>query len=113
MNEFFESLGKRWLKAAERRGAKIEQPELDEKVAAEILQLARVAAHTKERRFAPLARYMAGIVAERLRVSKGADADAMASFIREVREELVHEAQESSQARRVLSTWQGPVSAHR
>ena len=56
MNEFFESLGKRWRKAAERRGAKIEQPELDEKVAAEILELARVAAHTKERRFAPLPR---------------------------------------------------------
>src|SRR5438093_11609026 len=32
MNEFFESLGKRWTKAAERRGDKIEQHELDAKV---------------------------------------------------------------------------------
>ena len=92
MNEFFDSLGKRLRKAAERRGAKIEQPELDEKVAAEILELARVAAHTKERRFAPLATYMAGIAAERLRLSKGADADDIASLIREVREELEREA---------------------
>ena len=91
MNEFFESLAKRWKNAAERRGAKIEEPKLDEKVAAEILELARVAAHTKERRFAPLASYMAGIAAERLRMSKAAEADDIASFIREVREELERE----------------------
>ena len=91
MNEFFESLAKRWKNAAERLGAKIEEPKLDEKVAAEILELARVAAHTKERRFAPLASYMAGIAAERLRMSKGADADEVASFTREVREELERE----------------------
>ena len=96
MNEFFESLAKRWKNAAERLGAKIEEPKLDEKVAAEILELARVAAHTKERRFAPLASYMAGIAAERLRVSKGADADEVASFIREVREEREHEGPDSS-----------------
>jgi len=91
MNEFFESLAKRWKNAAERRGAKIEEPKLDEKVAAEILELARVAAHTKERRFAPLASYMAGIAAERLRQAKRSDADAIAAFIREVREELERE----------------------
>jgi len=91
MNEFFESLAKRWKNAAERRGAKIEEPKLDEKVAAEILELARVAAHTQERRFAPLASYMAGIAAERLRQAKRSDADAIAAFIREVREELERE----------------------
>ena len=91
MNEFFESLAKRWKNAAERRGAKIEEPKLDEKVAAEILELARVAAHTKERRFAPLASYMAGIAAERLRQAKRSDAEAIAAFIREVREELERE----------------------
>jgi len=88
MNEFFESLAKRWKNAAERLGAKIEEPKLDEKVAAEILELARVAAHTKERRFAPLASYMAGIAAERLRQAKRSDAEAIAAYIREVREEL-------------------------
>jgi uncharacterized protein DUF6457 len=91
MNEFFESLGKRWQKAAERRGAKVEKPELDAKVALELLELARVAAHTKERRFAPLASYTAGIAAERLRSSNGADADAIAAYIREVREEMERE----------------------
>ena len=92
MNEFFESLAARWRKAAERRGANIEEPELDPKVAAEILELARVAAHTKERRFAPLASYMAGVASERLRKAKGADADAVAGYIREVREELERES---------------------
>src|SRR3989440_5740917 len=91
VNEFFESLGRRWRKAAERRGAKIEEPELDAKVALELLELARVAAHTKERRFAPLASYTAGIAAERLRAAKGADADAIAAYVREVREELERE----------------------
>jgi hypothetical protein len=88
MNEFFESLGKMWQEAARRRGANIAEPKLDPSVAAEILELARVAAHTKERRFAPLASYMAGIAAERLRISNGSDADAVAAYIREIREEL-------------------------
>ncbi|HEV8535016.1 MAG TPA: DUF6457 domain-containing protein [Candidatus Limnocylindria bacterium] len=92
MNEFFVSLGKRWRRAAERRGVKIEEPELDAKVALELLELARVAAHTKERRFAPLASYTAGIAAERLRAAKGgADADVIAAYVREVREELERE----------------------
>ena len=92
MNEFFESLGKRWRAAAQRRGADIAEPELDPKVAEELLELARVAAHTKERRFAPLASYMAGIAAERLRQAKGADAEEIAAVIREVREELKRDA---------------------
>ena len=92
MNEFFESLAKRWRAAAGRRGTDIAEPELDPKVADEILELARVAAHTKERRFAPLASYMAGIAAERLRQAKRSDAEAIAAFIREVREELEREA---------------------
>src|SRR5207244_12884971 len=103
MNEFFESLAKRWKNAAERLGAKIEEPKLDEKVAAEILELARVAAHTKERRFAPLASYMAGIAAERLRQAKRSDAEAIAAFIREVREELEREEPSSGSSQRVLS----------
>ena len=91
MNQFFESLGRRWAKAAERRGVKIEEPTLDPKVAEELLELARVVAHTTERRFAPLASYTAGIAAERLREAKAEDADAVAAFIREVREELERE----------------------
>ena len=91
MNEFFESLARRWRKAAERRGAKIAEPELDAKIALELLELARVAAHTKERRFAPLASYTAGVAAERLRAASGADTDTIAAYIREVREELERE----------------------
>jgi hypothetical protein len=91
MNEFFESLGKRWRKAAERRGAKIDDPALDPKVAEELLELARVVAHTRERRFAPLAAYTAGIAVERLREAKDMDAEEIAALIREVREDLERE----------------------
>jgi hypothetical protein len=91
MNAFFDSLGKRWAKAAERRGVKIEEPTLDPKVAEELLELARVVAHTVERRFAPLASYTAGIAVERLREAKAEDPAAIAAFIREVREELERE----------------------
>ena|SRR5687767_1425647 len=91
MNEFFESLGRRWQKAAERRGAEIDEPRLDPAVAAELLELARVVSHNKERRFAPLATYTAGIAAERLREAKALDPEAVAAFIREVREELERE----------------------
>ncbi|HXM76942.1 MAG TPA: DUF6457 domain-containing protein [Thermoanaerobaculia bacterium] len=91
MNEFFESLARRWTKAAERRGVKIEDPRLDPKVAEELLELARAVSHTKERRFAPLATYTAGIATERLREAKAEDAAAIAAFIREVREEIERE----------------------
>ena len=57
----------------------------------ELLELARVVAHTKERRFAPLATYTAGIAAERLREAKAEDAAAIAAYIREVREALEKE----------------------
>lgn len=91
MNAFFESLGKRWVDAASKRGATIEQPELDSGIALELLELARVAAHTQERRFAPLASFMAGIAAERLRVATGASAEEVAEFLREVRLQIERE----------------------
>jgi hypothetical protein len=92
MNQFFESLGRLWKGAAERHGVKIEEPQLDPKVAEELLQLAAVVSHTKERRFAPLATYTAGVAVERLRQAKEIDAEATAAYIREVREELEREA---------------------
>ena len=89
MNRFFDDLGRRWAAAANRRSARIEAPSLDAKVALELLELARVAAHTQERRFAPLSCYLAGVAAERLRVAKGdLDDAAVAAFINEVRQEL-------------------------
>jgi hypothetical protein len=92
MNRFFEELGDRWVTAAQRRSANINAPSLDAKVALELLELARVAAHTQERRFAPLSCYMAGVAAERLRAAKGSLDDAeVAAFILEVRQELESE----------------------
>jgi hypothetical protein len=92
MNRFFDELGARWVAAAERRSAKIEAPSLDAKVALELLELARVAAHTQERRFAPLSCYMAGVAAERLRAATESLDDAeVAALILEVRQELERE----------------------
>ena len=91
MNQFFDALGKKWQKAAEVRGARIEEPTLDPKVADELLQLAAVVSHTKERRFAPLATYTAGVAVERLRQAKQVDPEAIAAYVREIREELERE----------------------
>ena len=89
VNAFFDDLGTHLARAAERRGTAIEAPRLASSVAQEILELARVAAHTQERRFAPLASFMAGVAAERIR-SAGGDSqpEAVAALIREVREEI-------------------------
>ena len=77
---------------AEHRGAKITPPTLDPRVALELLELARVAAHTRERRFAPLACFMAGVAAERLSNSKPrVDEGAIAEYIQEVRQKLERE----------------------
>lgn len=93
MNQFFEELGTMWVEAARRRGASIEAPGLDSKVALELLELARVAAHTQERRFAPLTSYLAGVAAERLRAAKpDVDDAAVAEFVQEVRQELERES---------------------
>jgi Domain of unknown function (DUF6457) len=92
MNAFFESLGQDWVDAAQRRGAAITKPSLDSRVALELLELARVAAHTQERRFAPLTSYLAGVAAERLRAAKPELDDAnVAEFILEVRQKLERE----------------------
>ena len=94
MNAWFDDLGRRLAAAASREfGVTIDPPSLDGAIAAELLELARVAAHTQERRFAPLASFMAGSAAERIRAA-GADAspDQVAALIREVRESLEREA---------------------
>jgi hypothetical protein len=92
MNKFFEDLGERLVAAAARRGARIEAPVLDSAVALELLELARVAAHTQERRFAPLASFMAGAAVEQMRAAgAAADPATIAAVIEEVRKELERE----------------------
>ncbi len=93
MNTFFEDLGARLVAAANRRGAVIEAPALDSATAEELLELARVAAHTQERRFAPLATYLAGMAAGRMQAAgPGLDGAAITDAIREVRRQLEPEA---------------------
>jgi hypothetical protein len=100
MNQFFDELGRRWVAGARRREATIEPPAIDARVALELLELARVAAHTRERRFAPLSCYMAGVAAERLRAVKpGLDDAAVAAYINEIRQELEAETPDASNER--------------
>lgn len=84
MNAWFEALGRRFAEAAGKEGVEIAQPELDAQVADEVLELARVAAHSKERRFAPLACFMAGVASERLRQAGALSPAAEAAYIRAV-----------------------------
>jgi uncharacterized protein DUF6457 len=88
MNEWFDALSNRFSAAAREQGAEIAAPELDPQVADEILELARVAAHSKERRFAPLACFMAGVAVERLRRARSTSIEDDARFIRSVHESL-------------------------
>src|SRR2546423_8642125 len=82
MNAWFEALGRRFADAAAARGARVASPELDPQVADEVLELARVAAHSKERRFAPLACFMPAGSEERLRQAGAAPAPERAAHIR-------------------------------
>src|SRR5438093_11901998 len=88
MNAWFEALGRRFKEAARKQGVEIPEPELDAGVADEVLELARVAAHSKERRFAPLARLMAGVAAERLRQAGVRSPSAAAASPRGMSESL-------------------------
>jgi uncharacterized protein DUF6457 len=88
MNAWFEALGRRFAQAARDRGATVVPPELDPQVADEVLELARVAAHTKERRFAPLACFMAGVAVERLRHAGSLSAADEPAYLRGIREWL-------------------------
>lgn len=89
MNEFFDELGRDLAAAAAARGATVEPAQLGSEVAAELLELARVTAHTRERRFAPLSCFLAGVAIERMRstVPRLTDAEA-ASYVRDVRQAL-------------------------
>src|SRR5438445_12646070 len=88
MNAWFDALGRRFADAARERGATVSPPKLDPQVADEILELARVAARSKERRFAPLACFMAGVAVERLRQARSTSVIDESGFIRSVREPL-------------------------
>ena len=93
MNPFFDRLGQTWARALHERGVDAEPPLLTSAVADELLELARVAAHTQERRFAPLVSYTAGVAAEALRQARAASTDSdVADLVREVRRELEQSA---------------------
>ena len=88
MNAWFDALGRRFTETARNQGVEIAEPELDAGVADEVLELARVAAHSKERRFAPLACFMAGVAVERLRQAGVRSPSAVAAYLRGISQSL-------------------------
>jgi hypothetical protein len=89
LNEFFQSLGRRYAEEARERGVEMDAPELDAQMALELLELTRVVAHNSERRFAPLSSYLAGIAAERFRAARPEATEAeLAQYIEAVRKAL-------------------------
>ena len=88
MNAWFEVLGRRFGEVAREQGREVVPPELDAQVADEVLELAKVAAHTKERRFAPLACFMAGIAVERLRQARPLSTADEAAYLRAIHQSL-------------------------
>ena len=91
MNAWFLALGRRFAEVAHQRGVRMSPPVLDPKVADEVLELAGVAAHTKERRFAPLASFMAGVAVERLRQAGPLSAADEAAYIHAISQALEEE----------------------
>lgn len=100
MNPFFADLGDRFARAAALGGAEIVPPSLDPVVADELLELTRVVAHTEERRFAPLAAFMAGVAAERLAAARGEGGNVggtgTAELIHQVRVRMEQDASDAA-----------------
>lgn len=92
MNAFFDELAAAFVAEAKQNNASIPAPKLEPKTAEELLDLARVVSHTRERRFAPLACYVAGLAAAEAQ-KQNAKID-LAAFIKAVR--LKYEPQEDS-----------------
>jgi hypothetical protein len=86
MNAFFDELTALFVEAAKQRGVTIEPPVLDPKMAELLLNFSAVVAHTRERRFAPLSTYVAGLAAARLQAAN-ASADLI-GFIEAVKAKL-------------------------
>ena len=82
MNDFLEDLARRL--AAQSGGA---EAAIDPDLARELLDLARVVAHSEERRFAPLGTYLAGYAAG----AAGLDLPRSAELVRSVRQQLESE----------------------
>jgi len=86
MNPFFDEIGVLFVDEAKKRGVTIQTPKLDSKASSALLDLAKVVSHSRERMFAPLACYLAGIA--------GANAQAqqpnfdIAEYVKEIRNAL-------------------------
>ncbi|HEY1729721.1 MAG TPA: DUF6457 domain-containing protein [Candidatus Baltobacteraceae bacterium] len=70
MNPFFQKFVAMLVDEANARGAGIDAPTMDDRTAKDLLDLARVVAHSQERRFAPLACYLAGVAIATIRVKQ-------------------------------------------
>jgi hypothetical protein len=86
MNAFFDEAAAAFADAARERGAVIQPPKLDPKTADALLELSKLVAHSRERRFAPLFCYVAGLAAARLQASR--PQSDVVSYFEAVRQKL-------------------------
>lgn len=89
LEQYMDGFNARLVRLAGERGVKIPPQNMDSRLVAEILELAGVVAHSGERKFAPLASFVAGVAAGRLQAAGvlGADQDVSA-FVAALGKEL-------------------------
>lgn len=89
MNSWFDEFSRRCAAIAARHRAPIEAPHLNAAVARELLDLTRVVARGSERRFAPLAAFVAGQAIERMsRANPALENEDIITVLQELKQEL-------------------------
>ena len=89
LSAYFAGFGERITTLARAHGVKVDLPNLDSRVTAELLGLAGVVAHRAERKYAPLASFLAGFAVGSLCSAGQLRTDGeVAAFIAQVRTRL-------------------------
>ncbi len=89
LHRYLDGFNARLVRLARERGVQVEPQALDPLLVAEVLELAGVVAHTGERKFAPLASFVAGVAVGRLRAAGALAADQdVSAFVAALRKEL-------------------------
>ena len=89
MQDYFSVFGLRLGRLMQAHGLDAESPGIASVVAAEILTLAGAVAHTSERKYAPIASFLAGVAVGRLSAAGLlSTSDEVAEFLADLRKEV-------------------------
>jgi hypothetical protein len=88
IHEYLVDLSSRLARLAKAQNAEIEPPTITSRVAAEVLELAGTVAHTSQRKFAPLASFLTGMIIGELLATGHLGPDEIAEFVTQLRREL-------------------------